>query len=165
MGQPRENDARDRTTIGTRAQGRAGDRSGSASTYAVASAFSIRQRGTEVSVESHVPGGWPFSPRYVLLDIIRISQMLNIPLAWPEPDPIVMDFEKGVETELLPVFHQQVLDIVERNTQHSLRCLNRLEGEPFVEHRSNDDLIVDPTELQLFVRRHVGRARTRAGAR
>ena len=41
-------------------------------------AFSIRQHGTQVSVESHVPGGWPFSPRYVLLDIHR-SHFVPIP--------------------------------------------------------------------------------------
>jgi len=33
----------------------------------------------------------PLWPRYVLLDIVRISQMLEIPLGWPQPDPIVMD--------------------------------------------------------------------------
>lgn len=35
----------------------------------------------------------PLWPRYVFLDIVRISQMLGIPLAWPRPDPIVMDLE------------------------------------------------------------------------
>lgn len=33
----------------------------------------------------------PLWPRYVLLDIVRVSQMLGIPLNWPQPDPIVMD--------------------------------------------------------------------------
>ena len=41
-------------------------------------AFSIRQRGVEVSVESHLAGAWPFSPRYVLLDIHR-SYFVPIP--------------------------------------------------------------------------------------
>ena len=35
----------------------------------------------------------PLWPRYVLLDIVRIAQMLSIPLDWPQPDPIVMDIE------------------------------------------------------------------------
>jgi len=35
----------------------------------------------------------PLWPRYVLLDIVRVSQMLKIPLGWPQPDPIVMNFE------------------------------------------------------------------------
>ena len=35
----------------------------------------------------------PLWPRYVLLDIVRIAQMLGIPLGWPQPDPIVMDIE------------------------------------------------------------------------
>ena len=34
-------------------------------------AFSIRQRGTEVQAEVHVPGSWPFPPEYILLDIHR----------------------------------------------------------------------------------------------
>jgi hypothetical protein len=41
-------------------------------------AFSIRQRGLQVSVESHLAGAWPFSPRYVLLDIHR-SYFVPIP--------------------------------------------------------------------------------------
>ena len=35
----------------------------------------------------------PMWPRYVFLDIGRVAQMHGIPLAWPQPDPIVMDFE------------------------------------------------------------------------
>ncbi len=35
----------------------------------------------------------PLWPRYVLTDIVRISQMLEIPLGWPQPDPIVQDPE------------------------------------------------------------------------
>jgi 2-hydroxychromene-2-carboxylate isomerase len=33
----------------------------------------------------------PLWPRYLFLDIVRVSQMLAIPLAWPQPDPVVMD--------------------------------------------------------------------------
>lgn len=33
----------------------------------------------------------PLWPRYLLLDIVRVAQMLGIPLAWPQPDPVVMD--------------------------------------------------------------------------
>jgi len=35
----------------------------------------------------------PLWPRYVFTDIIRISQMLEIPMGWPQPDPIVQDPE------------------------------------------------------------------------
>ena len=35
----------------------------------------------------------PLWPRYVFTDIIRISQMLEIPMGWPQPDPIVQDLE------------------------------------------------------------------------
>lgn len=33
----------------------------------------------------------PLWPRYVLTDIVRVAQMLEIPLGWPQPDPIVQD--------------------------------------------------------------------------
>jgi 2-hydroxychromene-2-carboxylate isomerase len=35
----------------------------------------------------------PLWPRYLFTDIIRISQMLEIPMGWPQPDPIVQDPE------------------------------------------------------------------------
>ena len=35
----------------------------------------------------------PLWPRYLLTDIVRIAQMLEIPLGWPQPDPIVQDPE------------------------------------------------------------------------
>lgn len=35
----------------------------------------------------------PLWPRYVFLDIVRVSQMLEIPLGWPQPDPVVMNPE------------------------------------------------------------------------
>ncbi len=35
----------------------------------------------------------PLWPRYLFMDIIRISQMLEIPMGWPQPDPIVQDPE------------------------------------------------------------------------
>ena len=46
-------------------------------------AFTIRQRGTQVSAESHAPGGWPFPPRRVLIDVHRIY-FLPLPEAPPE---------------------------------------------------------------------------------
>ncbi len=34
-------------------------------------AFTIVQRGRQVSVDSHLPGPWPFPPHYVLFDVHR----------------------------------------------------------------------------------------------
>ena len=50
----------------------------------------------------------PLWPRYVLLDIVRLSQMLNIPLDWPQPDPIVMDFETLEVSEEQPYIYRLV---------------------------------------------------------
>ena len=49
-----------------------------------APAFTIRQRGLDVRVESHLPGSWPFSPSNILLDVHR-TYFLPIP-ATPPPD-------------------------------------------------------------------------------
>jgi hypothetical protein len=49
-----------------------------------APAFTIRQRGLEVEVESHLPAPWPFSPSNILLDVHR-TLFLPIPET-PPPD-------------------------------------------------------------------------------
>lgn len=50
----------------------------------------------------------PLWPRYVLMDIVRISQMLGIPLAWPQPDPIVMDLETLTVSKEQPYIYRLV---------------------------------------------------------
>ena len=60
-------------------------------------AFSIRQRGVEVSVESHLPGSWPFSPRHVLLDIHR---SYFVPISENPPHEGTREIPHGGETIL-----------------------------------------------------------------
>jgi hypothetical protein len=60
-------------------------------------AFSIRQRGIEVSVEYHLPGGWPFSPRHVLLDIHR---SYFVPISENPPHEETREISRGGETIL-----------------------------------------------------------------
>lgn len=50
----------------------------------------------------------PLWPRYVLLDIVRVSQMLGIPLDWPQPDPIVMDPETLEVSKAQPYIYRLV---------------------------------------------------------
>jgi 2-hydroxychromene-2-carboxylate isomerase len=50
----------------------------------------------------------PMWPRYVLLDIVRIAQMEGIPLGWPQPDPIVMDFETMEVSKEQPYIYRLV---------------------------------------------------------
>ena len=50
----------------------------------------------------------PLWPRYVLTDIIRIAQMLEIPLGWPQPDPIVQDPETMAVSKDQPYIYRLV---------------------------------------------------------
>jgi len=50
----------------------------------------------------------PLWPRYVLTDIVRIAQMLNIPLGWPQPDPIVQDAATREVSKDQPYIHRLV---------------------------------------------------------
>jgi len=50
----------------------------------------------------------PMWPRYVLLDIVRVAQMEGIPLGWPQPDPIVMDFETMEVSKEQPYIYRLV---------------------------------------------------------
>jgi 2-hydroxychromene-2-carboxylate isomerase len=50
----------------------------------------------------------PLWPRYLLMDIVRISQMLDIPLGWPQPDPIVQDPETLEVSEDQPYIYRLV---------------------------------------------------------
>ena len=60
-------------------------------------AFSIRQQGLQVSVESHLPGAWPFSPRFVLLDIHR---SYFVPISENPPHEGTREISRGGESIL-----------------------------------------------------------------
>lgn len=80
-------------------------------------AFSIRQRGLQVEVESNLPGPWPFPPRHVLVDVHRIY---FLPLASPAPPDGTHETLRGAET------------LVERWSSGRLaeRSFRRVSGEP-----------------------------------
>lgn len=48
----------------------------------------------------------PLWPPYLFRDTIRISQMEDIPYAWPNPDPIVQDFANKVIPKEQPYIHR-----------------------------------------------------------
>ena len=48
----------------------------------------------------------PLWPPYVALDTRRIAERLQIPYAWPKPDPIVMDLSTGEVDEEQPYIHR-----------------------------------------------------------
>jgi hypothetical protein len=56
--------------------------------------FTIRQHGTEVSAESHLPGTWPFPPQNVLIDIHRVY---FLPTPSPPPKDGLREVRRGSE--------------------------------------------------------------------
>jgi hypothetical protein len=57
-------------------------------------AFTIRQHGIDVEVETHVDVAWPFPPRHILLEIHRV---FLLPLATPPPPDGVHESRWGGE--------------------------------------------------------------------
>ncbi len=48
----------------------------------------------------------PLLPSYFLLDTARVAQMLGLDYAWPNPDPVVMDFTTGHVPKEQPFIHR-----------------------------------------------------------
>lgn len=48
----------------------------------------------------------PLWPPYLMRDTFRIAEMLGIPYRWPNPDPIVQDFESKRVAESQPYIHR-----------------------------------------------------------
>lgn len=48
----------------------------------------------------------PMWPPYLLKDTMRIAQMLDMPYAWPKPDPVVMDIKSGDVPKAQPYIHR-----------------------------------------------------------
>jgi 2-hydroxychromene-2-carboxylate isomerase len=48
----------------------------------------------------------PLWPPYLLQDTVRIAQMLDIPYGWPNPDPVVQDFETREIPKEQPYIYQ-----------------------------------------------------------
>jgi hypothetical protein len=57
-------------------------------------AFTLRQRGVDVQVETHVDLEWPFPPRRILLDVHRV---FLLPIANPPPADGVTESRWGSE--------------------------------------------------------------------
>ncbi len=48
----------------------------------------------------------PLWPPYLLKDTARLAEMLDIPYAWPNPDPVVMDLASGNVPKDQPYIHR-----------------------------------------------------------
>ncbi len=48
----------------------------------------------------------PLWPPYLLKDTVRIAEMLDLPYAWPNPDPVVMNLASGDVPKEQPYIHR-----------------------------------------------------------
>jgi 2-hydroxychromene-2-carboxylate isomerase len=66
----------------------------------------------------------PLWPPYVLRDTVRIAQSLELPYAWPRPDPIVQEFPSRKVAAEQPYIH--------RLTRFGVLAAERGHGMPFL---------------------------------
>ena len=66
----------------------------------------------------------PLWPPYLFRDCTRIAEMLDIPFAWPSPDPIVMNLATGEVPKEQPYIH--------RLTRLGVAAAARGKGLPFL---------------------------------
>ncbi len=59
-----------------------------------------------VRVENYFKNVDPLWVKYLRRDVMRTAERLNIPFAWPSPDPIVMDMATGDVPEHQPYIHR-----------------------------------------------------------
>jgi len=95
----------------------------------------------------------PLWPPYLLTDIVRVAEYLDMPLGWPRPDPIVQDFVTRAVAQEQPYIH--------RLTRLGV-CASELgHGMDFIEQASQ--IIWDGTVDGWNTGDHMARAAGRAG--
>jgi 2-hydroxychromene-2-carboxylate isomerase len=68
--------------------------------------------------------GWM---HYLLTDVLRLAEYLDIPIALPNPDPVVMDPETGRAADQQPHIHRLTrLGVAASQTEHGLAFLHAL---------------------------------------
>lgn len=70
----------------------------------------------------------PLWPAYLLRDIARLGEFHGIPIAWPRPDPVVMDFATRSYPKDQPTIH--------RLTRLGVAAAERGRGLPFLDEVS-----------------------------
>jgi 2-hydroxychromene-2-carboxylate isomerase len=70
----------------------------------------------------------PLWPPYLIRDTLRIAQSLDLPYAWPKPDPIVQEFPSRKVAALQPYIH--------RLTRLGVLAAERGRGLPFLDQVS-----------------------------
>lgn len=95
----------------------------------------------------------PLWPPYLFRDTMRIAEMLDIPYAWPDPDPVVQDRGTGEVAKEQPYIH--------RLTRLGIAAVEAGRGTPFLLEVSR--LIWSGTIRKWHEGTHLAEATARAG--
>ena len=95
----------------------------------------------------------PLWPRYLMRDVFRVADYLELPFSWPEPDPVVMDMPTRTIPKEQPYIH--------RLTRLGIEAVNRGAGLAFISEVS--DLLWGRAVKQWHEGDHLAEATARAG--
>ncbi|GJL89048.1 MAG: DSBA oxidoreductase [Minwuia thermotolerans] len=95
----------------------------------------------------------PLWPPYLMRDVFRVADYLEVPFSWPEPDPVVMDMPTRTIPKDQPYIH--------RLTRLGIEAVNRGAGLAFISEIS--DLIWGRAVKQWHEGNHLAEAAARAG--
>lgn len=95
----------------------------------------------------------PLWPPYLMRDVFRVADYLEVPFSWPEPDPVVMDMPTRTIPKDQPYIH--------RLTRLGIEAVNRGAGLAFISEVS--DLIWGRAVKQWHEGDHLAEATARAG--
>ncbi len=95
----------------------------------------------------------PLWPPYLMRDVFRVADYLEVPFSWPEPDPVVMDMPTRTIPKDQPYIH--------RLTRLGIEAVNRGVGLAFISEVS--DLIWGRAVKQWHEGNHLAEAAARAG--
>lgn len=95
----------------------------------------------------------PLWPPYLMRDVFRVADYLEVPFSWPEPDPVVMDMPTRTIPKEQPYIH--------RLTRLGIEAVNRGAGLAFISEVS--DLIWGRAVKQWHEGNHLAEAAARAG--
>ncbi len=95
----------------------------------------------------------PLWPPYLMRDVFRVADYLEVPFSWPDPDPVVMDMPTRTIPKEQPYIH--------RLTRLGIEAVNRGAGLAFISEVS--DLIWGRAMKQWHEGTHLAEATARAG--
>ncbi len=95
----------------------------------------------------------PLWPPYLMRDVYRVAEYLDVPFTWPDPDPVVMDMPTRTIPKEQPYIH--------RLTRLGIEAVRRDAGLPFISEVS--DLLWGRAVKNWHEGGHLAEATARAG--